>query len=508
MQMREEKKPKLVRGMTGGPRLVVAPESTPELDAVDLDLLEMPREEASEMASMPSDLDWMPSAKTPSDAPRPPKLPCPPKPIVRGSSGKHFIDPTASAPSCTQLDSPVDLLCCSLEAPIAIAKERNHHAVSPSCSPEATVAVEMHQHAINGLSRGSHGQGAAAAVTIPFSVSHAAEASAASSNLNGSQTTTQDAAACVMSSLHLIDRALRAEGAKAIAGSIGLHGGVAALNGGSMDPTELAAHLNLNVLESCAGSEMGKALCTALATSGASVPATLWLEAHCASLHDPSHLDALMHVLQRRQSQLRDRQPRAASEASGAESVKTRIRAISAIDAAAGPQHVCAAAVPQASDKPGSRGSACPLRTHGSAPAISLSTPVGGSCSEVEGAISKDSKPASSRHTTRSTGTTSWVLKRHVTSPVWMYCRDSMTAPQAGLSRGKRWFPMYADMQNDLECAWQIKQRADAGEMQGLICMMPERGDRWQYAVDFDRMEQTNVKCGTVRKIKRMVFGS
>ena len=67
---------------------------------------------------------------------------------------------------------------------------------------------------------------------------------------------------------------------------------------------------------------------------------------------------------------------------------------------------------------------------------------------------------------------------------------------------------MYADMQNDIECAWQIKQRADAGEMQGLICMMPERGDRWQYAVDFDRMEQTNVKCGTVRKIKRMVFGS
>ena len=92
------------------------------------------------------------------------------------------------------------------------------------------------------------------------------------------------------------------------------------------------------------------------------------------------------------------------------------------------------------------------------------------------------------------------------------------------MTKDKKWFPMYVDMQEEVELAWRSWQSGDTRTMsdtseledalpelphrnRNLLSKTPKRDNRWTYILDFDRMEQTNLLTKTVRRIRRFGMG-
>ena len=92
------------------------------------------------------------------------------------------------------------------------------------------------------------------------------------------------------------------------------------------------------------------------------------------------------------------------------------------------------------------------------------------------------------------------------------------------MTKDKKWFPMYVDMQEEVELAWRNWQSGDTRTMsdtseledalpelphrnRNLLSKTPKRDNRWTYILDFDRMEQTNLLTKTVRRIRRFGMG-
>ena len=119
-----------------------------------------------------------------------------------------------------------------------------------------------------------------------------------------------------------------------------------------------------------------------------------------------------------------------------------------------------------------------------------------------------------------------------VGGPKWMFSRERRRLgatkydknPNEPLMEEKaRWFPMYVEMQRDVEAAWQQWQQEvlergtweGVGEAQPTLPTLsrkligcteprhPGKDDRWQYEIDFDKMEQANIATKTVRRIRR-----
>jgi len=113
--------------------------------------------------------------------------------------------------------------------------------------------------------------------------------------------------------------------------------------------------------------------------------------------------------------------------------------------------------------------------------------------------------------------------KKHVGSEKWIVDKNEML-----LEKGKKWFPMYAEMQTQVEQAFQSWQLALISDPKSKGRLWegvdeprpslptinkflvgsteekdPHKDDRWQYEIDFREMTQKNIKLNMVRKIRR-----